>query len=74
MQRPLLSIKDITARHDAVHLFARQDNSVQVGMIAGLLRGMANISLVLGRMKKGTTTVKDWKVLLEVSTRWSRSS
>ena len=67
LQRPLLSVKDIAARHDDVQLFARADNMVQVQMIQGYLKGMANVSQVLGRMKKGTTTVKDWKALLEVS-------
>jgi DNA mismatch repair ATPase MutS len=67
MQRPLLSVKQIAARHDAVQLFARQDNSVQVGVVAGLLQGMSNISQVLARMKRGMSRVRDWKALLEVS-------
>ena len=65
--RPLLSIKEIAARHDAVALFVRPENHVPVTNIEGLLQGMSNIGKVLGRMRKGAAVVSDWKALLEVS-------
>ncbi|KAL7410447.1 DNA mismatch repair protein MutS, partial [Mrakia frigida] len=67
--RPLLSIKEIAARHDAVALFARQENHVPVQNIEGLLKGVKNVVQVLGRLRRGTAGVRDWKVLLEFSYR-----
>jgi len=65
--RPLLSLADIRARHDAVECLVKPGNASIVGGLRGGLRGIKNLRRILGnRLHKGVAEPRDWRALLEV--------
>jgi DNA mismatch repair protein MSH5 len=64
--RPLLSIPDIHARHDAVDCFLKPENLVTADVMHNHLKGIKNIPRILGLMRTGKAKISDWQSLVKV--------
>lgn len=65
--RPLHSLADIRARHDAVDCLVKPGNASVVGGLKGGLKGIKNLRRILSaRVARGVAETRDWRALLEV--------
>jgi DNA mismatch repair protein MSH5 len=65
--RPLLDLREIADRHDAIDLFNHPDNQFASSEIIRLLKHVCNMSTLLGKIKRGAYRWSDWKRLMDVS-------
>jgi len=67
--RPLLDIREIEARHDAVEMFSQTDNRFRAQQLRDSMKGIRNVAQACTRIRRGSGGPKDWRDLIEVSER-----
>ncbi|WWC97660.1 hypothetical protein V866_004544 [Kwoniella sp. B9012] len=63
--RPLASLSQIEARHEAISVFTANHNSPNTDTLIRLLRKIKNIPYILHKMRNGTAKFMDWRHLIE---------
>jgi hypothetical protein len=65
--RPLLSIPDIEARHQAVAVLIRPDNQASVSEVMLAMKKVKNVYRLLNQLRGGTMYWGVWKGVMDVS-------
>ena len=64
--RPLLDIKEISERHDAVAVLSDPEKWQFTDEVRKAMKNVRNVAMFCNRIMRGRGQMKDWKGLLEV--------
>ncbi|WWC57496.1 uncharacterized protein I303_100028 [Kwoniella dejecticola CBS 10117] len=63
--RPLASLKQIQARHEAVALFSARINNLTAEILCRIMKRIRNLPNLFWKLRHGTARYQDWKAIRE---------